>query len=126
MTEKDIVRVESSFSIEAGYEAMQRLLKKSSSIDGVFCATDEIAIGALMYLKDIGKKVPEEIKICGIGEHQISRIISPKLTTAKYHYETSGIEAAKLLMDIIKDESKNPVLIKQLMLGYEIIHRETI
>ena len=105
---------------------MKELLEKDSLVDGVFCATDSIAIGALMYLKEIGKKVPEDLRICGIGNHEFSSIISPKLTTAKYYYETSGIEAAKLLMEIIKEKDFNKNLLKQLMLGYEIIYRESV
>lgn len=126
LTKEDMVRVESNFSIEAGYKSMKELLEKDSLVDGVFCATDAIAIGAMMYLKEIGKKVPEDLRICGIGNHEFSSIISPKLTTAKYYYETSGSEAAKLLMEIIKEKDSNKNLLKQLMLGYEIIYRESI
>ena len=79
-----------------------------------------------MYLKEIGKSVPQDLRICGIGNNQISSIISPKLTTAKYYYKTSGIEAAKLLMGIIEDKSEKKAVLKQLMLGYEIIRQETV
>ena len=108
--------------MEGGTSCMKELLENDPFIDTVFCATDNIAIGALLYLKQIGKKVPEEIRLTGIGNNQISGIITPSLTTAKYYYKTSGIEAAQILLSLIQDE-KQPI--KHMQLGYEMIQRET-
>lgn len=121
-SEKDLITVLSQFTIESGFESMKQLLEKDPSIDTVFCATDNIAVGAMLYLKEIGKKIPEEIRLTGIGNNQVAQIISPSLTTAKYYYKTSGIEAAKILLDLIKDNNQ-PV--KHMQLGYEIIKRQT-
>ncbi|KIR02371.1 Sucrose operon repressor ScrR, LacI family [Lachnospiraceae bacterium TWA4] len=120
---QSVSTVTCGFSIQSGYDNVKDLLQKDPTIDGIFCATDAIAIGSLMYLKEIGKKVPEELKICGIGDNQISQIITPKLTTIKYSYKTSGIEAANLLLSMIE---KPDTPTKQLLLGYEVINRETI
>ena len=121
-SEKDLIIVQSDFTMEGGTACMKELLEKDPFIDTVFCATDNIAIGALLYLKQIGKKVPEEIRLTGIGNNQISGIITPSLTTAKYYYKTSGIEAAQILLSLIQDE-KQPI--KHMQLGYEMIQRET-
>ncbi|MCI6675501.1 MAG: LacI family DNA-binding transcriptional regulator [Clostridiales bacterium] len=121
-SEKDLITVLSQFTIESGFESMKQLLEKAPSIDTVFCATDNIAVGAMLYLREIGKKIPEEIRLTGIGNNQVAQIISPSLTTAKYYYKTSGIEAAKILLDLIKDNNQ-PV--KHMQLGYEIIKRQT-
>lgn len=47
---------EAKFSIESGYEQMRGLLSRSPDIDSVFCTTDNIAAGAMAYLKEAGKK----------------------------------------------------------------------
>lgn len=115
--------VESSFSMDGGYEAMKRLLQNNPELDGVFCATDSLAIGAMMYLKESGKKIPKEIAVTGIGHNRMARVVTPMLTTAHLHYRTSGVEAARMLLDLI--EGKN-MISRQLMLGYEVIRAESV
>lgn len=121
-SEEDFIMAQSDFTMEGGFTCMKELLEKEPNIDTVFCATDNIAVGALLYLRKMGKKVPEEIRLTGIGNNQIAEIMIPSLTTAKYYYKTSGIEAAKILLGFIQDESQP---IKHMQLGYEILRRET-
>ena len=102
---------------------MEELLKKRSDIDGVFCATDSLAVGAVMYLKEAGKRIPQDIRICSVGNNQASDIIDPRLSTAHYHYRTSGIEAARMLISKMRAGEERPR--RQLMLGYEVLRRES-
>lgn len=113
----------STFSMESGYEKMKKILDTYPETDAVFCATDTIAIGAISYLHDIGKQIPKDIAIAGIGHNKMSRVIQPKLCTAHLAYRTSGIEAAKMLLEMIEDKS---ILPKQMKLGYEIIKGDSI
>ena len=115
--------MEAPFVMEGGYEAMKHLLYKNPDLDGVFCATDSLAVGAMMYLKEIGKQIPEEIAVTGIGHNRMSRVVTPTLATAHLHYRSSGVEAAKMLVEMIEQEN---VISKQLMLGYEIIEAESV
>ncbi|WP_251389573.1 LacI family DNA-binding transcriptional regulator [Mediterraneibacter agrestimuris] len=115
--------MEAPFVMEGGYEAMKHLLNKNPDLDGVFCATDSLAVGAMMYLKEIGKQIPEEIAVTGIGHNRMSRVVTPTLATAHLHYRSSGVEAAKMLVEMIEQEN---VISKQLMLGYEIIEAESV
>lgn len=111
------------FSSESGYECCKDLISKNQNIDGIFCATDNIAIGAMEYLKSQGIKIPEEVSIVSIGDSKVSKVVTPKLSTVHYYYKTSGIESAKLLMKKIKDGNKD---INKIKLGYEYIKRESI
>ena len=115
--------VEAGFTLEDGYEKMEELLKKRPDIDGVFCATDSLAVGAVMYLKEAGKRIPQDIRICSVGNNQASDIIDPRLSTAHYHYRTSGIEAARMLISKMRAGEERPR--RQLMLGYEVLRRES-
>lgn len=119
---KMIPRVESGFTIESGYEKMGELLKLAPDLDGVFCATASLAVGAVMYLKDIGKQIPEEIKVCALGSNQTTEIVTPRLTTAKFYYRTSGMEAAQMLLSMVDGKRQH---IRHMMLGYEIVRRGT-
>ncbi|MDO5416455.1 MAG: LacI family DNA-binding transcriptional regulator [Lachnospiraceae bacterium] len=114
---------ETGFTTDDGYEGMKRLWERHPDLDGVFCATDTLAVGALEYLKEAGRKVPEEISVTGIGHNRMSRVITPKLTTAHLHYRTSGVEAAKMLLEMMEQEQ---TVEKQLKLGFEIVEAESV
>lgn len=94
---------EVDFTVESGYEGMKELLERKVPIDCVFCATDMIAVGAVLCLRDRGKKVPEDVKVTGIGHGVVADILTPKLTTVHYHYQTSGVEAAEMLLELIQN-----------------------
>lgn len=111
------------FSFESGYECCKDLISKNQDIDGIFCATDNIAIGAMEYLKAKSIKIPKDICIVSIGDTKESKVVTPKLSTVHYYYKTSGIEGAKILMDKIKNNNKD---IHKIQLGYEYIKRESI
>lgn len=114
---------EVKFSVEEGYEGMRKLLEKNPRIDSVFCATDNIAIGALSYLKKAGKRVPEDIQLVGTGDSLTGRVISPAMTTVHFYYKTSGIEAAQMLWEML--ETDKPIR-REIKMGYEILLRESV
>ncbi len=110
--------MEAGFDIASGYQKMKELLKQVPDVDSVFCATDNIAIGAMMYLKEIGKSIPKDIQLAGIGDTPQSRIVTPRLSTVHFYYKTSGMEAASMLVERMESEQ---AVHKELKMGYEII-----
>lgn len=111
---------EASFQVESGKQAAKELLQRHPEMDGLLCATDDIAVGAILYLKHQGKRVPEDIRVAGFGDTQITQIVEPNLTTVHYYYKTSGEEAARLLLDLL--EADKPVY-REMKMGYEVIER---
>jgi len=75
------------------------------------------------YIKDINLNIPKDIGVVSIGDSKLSRVVTPKLSTVHYYYKTSGIEAAKVMIEKIKKENKN---ITKIRLGYEFKERESI
>lgn len=120
INEKAIVY--SDFSLESGYDAAEKLFSQVPETEGVFCATDNIAIGAMQYLKGNDKKIPEEVAIAGIGHSRMTEIVTPTLTTAHMFYKSTGIEGAEMLLKIIDNgiDMKN-----KLKLGFEVIQQES-
>ncbi len=122
---ESVPRIQAGFALEEGREKMARLLLAHPDIDGVFCATASLAVGAEMYLKEAGRRIPQDIRVCSVGNNQASDIIEPRLTTAHYHYRTSGVEAAKMLLSKMGAGEKEKRPVRQLMLGYQIAERES-
>ncbi|MDR2940699.1 MAG: LacI family DNA-binding transcriptional regulator [Clostridiales bacterium] len=115
--------IEADFNMASGYEKFKILQEKYPEMDGVFCATDSIAIGAMECAKGLGKKIPDELSIAGVGSTQMSRVVSPRLTTAYLHYKTSGIEGANIILEMIEGGAR---ISKQLKLGHKITQGETV
>lgn len=112
----------SEFTLESGYDAAQKLLEQAPEIDGIVCATDTIAIGAMQYLKGIGKRIPEDIGITGIGHSRMTEIVEPNLTTAHLFYKSTGMEGADMLVKMIESGID---MKKKLKMGFEVIEQET-
>lgn len=112
----------SDFSLDGGYHAAKRLFSRNSEINGLFCATDTIAIGAMKFLKEKNLKIPEDIAVVSIGDSKLSQIVSPQLTTAKYYYADSGRKAAQHILNIINKEDNHIIQVK---FGFELCIRET-
>ena len=79
------------------------------------CANDFIATDAIQILRALGKRVPEDVEICGFDDSPESRLITPKLTTVHIHTQTMAFSAVQLLMTRIKEPS----------LDYRTVYTET-
>lgn len=111
------------FTMDSGYQNMEELLGTESRLDGVYCATDSIAVGVLSYLRERGVDVPQQISVTGVGDTRMSSVVTPGLATMHLYYKTSGIEATAMLIRKIADHDTE---IKSIKLGYEIIRRDSV
>lgn len=114
---------QSDFSIDGGYAAAERLLTRVPDIEGIFCATDSIALGAKKRLEERGRRIPDDVALAGIGHSRMSELVRPRLATAHYYYQTSGEEAARDLLEIIGQGLDRK---KQLMLGFKVYPGESV
>lgn len=97
------------YSHQSGYRAMKQLLSATPDLDGVFCGNDQMAIGALKYLQEVGKKIPEEVKLIGYDDVFLASVVEPSLSTIHIQKKHVGIEAAKILFDRIDSDDDRPV-----------------
>lgn len=122
--EHQICFAEGDFGHNSGYEQARQLLEREPALDAIVCATDTAAIGAIQTARQMGRRVPEDLSIVGIGDSWACRVVEPALTTAHYFYEESGREAARMMLSLL--EGKENVPVRQTMLGYELKLRESL
>ena len=121
----DIPTALSPFTVEGGRAAMEALLADHPDVDGVMCATDLIALGAMEALRAAGRQLPRDVSVAGIDDSWAGRYVSPKLTTAHFYYEDCGAEAARMLLSLA-DRREDGLPLRQTMLGYTVVERESI
>jgi DNA-binding LacI/PurR family transcriptional regulator len=86
---------------EGGYVAMSALLDGSKPFTGVFCGNDSLAIYAMKACHDRGLDVPRDLSIMGFDDIAIGEHTSPSLTTVAVQKREMGIQAARLVRQLI-------------------------
>lgn len=120
MTLRDNHAAISEFNIDAGYHCAKKILHGHQLPDFVFCATDSIAVGAMLYCRENDISIPEDLMLCGVGDSKLGDVTAVPLTSARLHYKTAGIEAAQMLLNALGRSSSVPKILK---LDYEIVER---
>lgn len=113
--------VTAGFTVKSGYEKTGELLGKCSGLDGLVCATDTIAAGAMQYLREHAIRVPEDILVAGHGDSDMAKVTAPPLITVHYSYEKSGETAVYMLMELLNRSEGN---MKEVKLGYYLVDPE--
>jgi len=112
-------------SIDGGYQGMQQLIRKHNGAipaTALFCASDTISIGALHACTENGIRVPEDLAILGLDDSEMTRYISPTLSSIHIPLEEMGQFAVKVLFDRIHDHHK---VVIRTYFPFEIIERES-
>ncbi len=98
-----LVRV-ADFTITGGYRATLQLLGDPRvAPTAIFAASDEMAMGAIMAARDLGKRVPEDLSIVGIDGHELGDFFG--LTTVSQFPETQGRLAAQAVLEALETGS---------------------
>ncbi|MFC7545600.1 LacI family DNA-binding transcriptional regulator [Plantactinospora sp. GCM10030261] len=100
------------FSQDSGAAAMRRLLSSAPDLDAVFVASDLMAIGALRVLREVGRRVPDDVAVVGFDDTPVAGQAEPPLTTVFQPIEEMGREMVRLLVSRIRrDEPSHPQLL---------------
>lgn len=104
-----------------GYEGMNKILDQEK-IDSVFCASDEVAMGAINALRDRGISVPEDVDVIGFDNIYSSAIFYPKITTIAQPMYDMGSVGMRMLIKII---NKQELETKNYILDHSLIKRDS-
>ena len=77
--------------------------------DGLFSCSDYSALGATLYLKKTGIRIPEEVAVAGFANEPFTEFMEPPMTSVDQSAEEMGRNAAEMLFRIIdaEDTEKN-------------------
>lgn len=87
------------FGADAAYQEATSLLDSGLQIDGIFAASDGIAMSAMRALAEHKLRVPQEVAVVGFDGLPMAMFASPPLTTIRQDLATSG----RLLVDKLLD-----------------------
>ena len=99
---------------------MKAILEKHPDTTAVFAGTDQLAIGAMVCLRERGIAVPENMSIAGINDMEYSELPWFSLTTMSLNRAEMGSIAARMLLDMIEQREPHP---ENKLLGSSLIVR---
>ena len=110
-----------AFTFEAGFDSMSALLaKKGAAIDGVFAASDSLAMGAIRALAEHQLQVPDDVSVVGYDDTPGAASFVPPLTSVHQYLRDGGVLLARKMLGLIHGEA-----VESEMLPTELIERQT-
>ena len=91
-----------NFTKESGYQLCSKIDFKDKV--GIFCLNDEMAIGVYDYISETNLEIGKDVYVIGFDHTEISRYITPKLSTVDYSMYKWGEKAAMSIIKILEDE----------------------
>ena len=98
----DLVVETGAYDMGAAYEATRRLLERGSDFTAMFSIADTMALAAIKALHEVGRRVPEDCSIIAIDGIPMSIYSIPTLTTLVQPREEMGLEAVRILVELIE------------------------
>ncbi|MFF0656952.1 LacI family DNA-binding transcriptional regulator [Micromonospora tulbaghiae] len=98
--------VESRFTIDGGTRATAELLARGEPPTAIFAACDEMAMGAITALRDAGLRVPQDVSVMGIDDHDLAGVLG--LSTIAQPAADQGLLAARILLDPLGVRATEP------------------
>ena len=94
--------LQGGWSEEWGRQAASIMLRQAPDVDAIFCGSDQIARGISEALRELGRRVPDDIALVGFDNWTvIAEASRPPLTTIDMNLTEVGRTAAKMLLAAI-------------------------
>jgi DNA-binding LacI/PurR family transcriptional regulator len=92
------------FTVSGGHAAAARLLQLAEPPTALFAASDEMAMGAVQAIRRAGLRVPQDVSVIGIDDHEMAELM--ELTTVAQPVAAQGVLAAEMILDALADPDR--------------------
>ncbi|MCU0495384.1 MAG: LacI family transcriptional regulator [Chloroflexaceae bacterium] len=96
-------------SLEGGWLGANQLLSLPELPTAIFCASDEVAIGALRAAREHGLRVPDDLSIVSVDDIELARYTSPPLTTVRVPQADMAGLTVRTLIERVSSPNAMPV-----------------
>jgi LacI family transcriptional regulator len=96
-----LVREGGEPTIAHGLAAARDLLALPSPPTAIVAFNDKVAIGAMDAAAERGLRVPDDLSVVGFDDLELSRVVTPRLTTVRQPLEEMARMGAELLLRLI-------------------------
>jgi LacI family transcriptional regulator len=90
---------ESDFSPEGGWASAADLVASGRELSALFCANDEMAVGALSYFQQAGIAVPAQVSVLGYDDTPSAQFSAPRLSTVHIPWRDVTLSGLNTLLN---------------------------
>ncbi|MFB8146819.1 LacI family DNA-binding transcriptional regulator [Microbacterium sp. NPDC056003] len=94
--------VHGDWTTESGHRAALELAGRDD-VTAIFAANDQMALGAMKALHELGRDIPNQVSVVGFDDMDESRAFWPPLTTVRQNFREVGRIAMERLLAQIDD-----------------------
>lgn len=114
---------EGDYSIEGGFQEMKKILSLKDLPTLVFCANDDMAIGAIRAAEENGLQIPKDISFIGFDDSPFVAYLNPPLTTVHKPIYKISQQGTELLLSMI---AKLPITKQQVKVPTHLEIRKSV
>lgn len=96
---------EGFFTLQSGVDVARRILEKGTIPEAIVCANDDMALGVMETFQNAGYKIPQDIKISGFDNVELSAHSNPSLTTVDQNQYAVGAKAVYEVLELVDGKS---------------------
>ena len=93
--------VETRFSLPDAYGAARAFFPTRGDTTAVFAMSDLVAMGVIRALKDMGRRVPEDVSVFGFDGIEMGKYFLPSLTTIVQPQEEIARKSVEVLLEMM-------------------------
>lgn len=97
---------ESNFSPDGGWAAAEELVSSGYQFTALFCANDEMAIGALSYFQRAGIAVPDQVSVIGYDDTETAEFSAPRLSSVHIAWSEMTMNGLNFLLNRCYDMNR--------------------
>ena len=94
---------------DSAYQQILAAIERDRQVDGIFAASDVIAIAAIRALHASGRRVPEDVAVIGFDDVPIAEHLIPALTTVRQDVAQGTELLVSKLFDLLKGRATQSV-----------------
>ncbi len=91
---------EGNFFEDTGYDAVHRAVATGEMPDAIFAANDSMALGAMQALRELGRRVPDDVAVMGFDDLPAADHYG--LSTVRAPLREMGAESARVAIELIE------------------------
>lgn len=120
--DESLISRQPDFLMPSGERGARQLMALQEPPTAIFAVADMLTLGALRGLKEDGWQVPQQVALASLNDIAIAELVNPPLTTVALPAHQLGLEAAKMLLVLMKGQ---PLLQPQVTLPVELVIRQS-
>ncbi len=110
------------YTMESGSRAVTRLFSRNNAITAIYSMCDEMAIGVLHGLRQMGLSVPEDVSVLGLDGIDILPYLCPPLSSVQQPIPEIGRQSAKILLAMMNGEQVDT---SPVVLEHKLVERQS-